>query len=167
LQQNDKYLTILVFGNKINKARFSTIMAKGKIIVIIALVALTGISLWLLFNQQEQEEEIKTGEATGSVLYIINKGEDDIKEYKLEIFQRSTVFSLLEKLAEKENFTIETSYYPGIGVFIESINGLKGGTDNKWWQYWVNASLGENAADKKEIKTGDVIEWKFENPLEF
>ncbi len=142
-------------------------MAKGKIVVIIALIALAGISLWLLFNQQEQKEEIETQEITGSVLYIINKGEGAIKEYELEILQGSTVFSLLEELAEKENFTIETSYYSGIGVFVESINGLEGGTDNKWWQYWVNEILGEVAADKKKIKTEDIIEWKFETPLEF
>jgi len=141
-------------------------MTKNKIIIVL-LIALASISLWLVFNQQEQKEEIKTQEITGSVLYIINKGGGELKEYKLEILQNSTVFSLLEELAEKENFEIEASFYPEVGVFVESINGLEGGTDNKWWQYWVNEILGEVAADKKKIKTGDIIEWKFEVPLDF
>ena len=141
-------------------------MTKNKIIIVL-LVVLAGISLWLIFSQQEPQKETETGEATGSVLYIINKGDGDIKQYKLEIFQNSTVFSLLEELAEKENLIIETSSYPEMGVLIESIDGLKGGADNKWWQYWINEVLGEVAADKKEAKAEDVIEWKFEVPLEF
>jgi len=51
-----------------------------------------------------------------------------------------------------------------MGVFIESINGVKNGTDGRYWQYWVNDKLGEVAADKKEIKGGDKIEWRFEVP---
>ena len=141
-------------------------MTKNKIIIVL-LVVLAGISLWLIFSQQEPQKETETGETTGSVLYIINKGDGNIKQYELEVFQNSTVFSLLEELAEKENLIIESSSYPEMGVFVESIDGLKGGADNKWWQYWINEVLGEVAADKKEAKAEDVIEWKFEVPLEF
>ena len=141
-------------------------MTKNKIIIVL-LIVLAGISLWLIFSQQEPQKETETGETTGSVLYIINKGDGNIKQYELEVFQNSTVFSLLEELAEKENLIIESSSYPEMGVFVESIDGLKGGADNKWWQYWVNEVLGEAAADKKEVKTEDVVEWKFEVPLEF
>lgn len=104
---------------------------------------------------------------TDGVLYIINRGEENISEYQIEISNNSTVFSLLEELAEKEDFETETSFYSEMGVFVESIDGFKGGTDNKWWQYWINGKLGEVAADKKQVKAKDVIEWKFEVPLEF
>jgi len=100
----------------------------------------------------------------GEVSYIINYGEGDIKEYQLDVSKNSTVFSLLEESARRENFKIETVSYPEMGIFVKSIGEAEGGTDNKWWQYWVNGNLSEVAADKKEIKAGDIIEWKFEVP---
>ncbi|MDI6602793.1 MAG: DUF4430 domain-containing protein [Patescibacteria group bacterium] len=100
----------------------------------------------------------------GEVLYLINRGEGNISQYQIEITDNSTVFSLLEELAERENFEIEMSFYPEMGVFVESINGLKNGTAGKFWQYWVNGELPMIAADKKRVKAGDIIEWKFISP---
>ena len=117
--------------------------------------------LWRIKSLPIEEAE------TGEVLYIINRGEENISEYQIEISDDSTVFSLLEELAEKEGFEIETAFYPEMGVFVESINGLKGGMNDKWWQYWVNGKLGEKAADKKQVKAKDIIEWKFEVPPRF
>lgn len=98
------------------------------------------------------------------ISYIINYGEGKIDEYQIDASDNSTVFSLLEELARRENFEIETVSYPEMGIFVKSIDRAEGGTDNKWWQYWINGNLGEVAADKKEIKAGDIIEWKFEVP---
>jgi hypothetical protein len=142
-----------------------------KNVITLILIVVAGIAFWFIWDLEERSQDrldkMETEEAAGKVLYIINKEEGDIKEYEPEIFDDSTVFSLLEELAEKENFIIETTSYPEMGIFVESIDGLKGGTDNKWWQYWINEKLGEVAADKKEVKTGDVIEWRFEVPPEF
>jgi hypothetical protein len=48
-----------------------------------------------------------------------------------------------------------------MGVFIESIDEVKNGTENKYWQYWVNGELPMVAADKYRVKSGDRVEWKF------
>lgn len=101
------------------------------------------------------------------VLYIIDNGEEKVSQYQIIPSENSTVFSLLNKLAETENFKIESTKYKEMGVFVESIAGLKGGTDNKWWQYFVNGKLGEVAADKKKVKEGDKIEWEFKIPPKF
>lgn len=95
------------------------------------------------------------------VSYIIDKGNQNINSYQISLSQNSTVFSLLEELAEKENFKVESKVYQEMGVFVESIDGVKNGTDNKYWQYWVNGELPMVAADKKEVKGGDKVEWKF------
>lgn len=96
------------------------------------------------------------------VTYIINKGvEGEINQYQIEIKEDSTVFTLLKELSERKDFDITFKEYD-IGVFIESIDGYKNGTDNKYWQYWINNMLGEVAADKKQVKNNDKIEWKFE-----
>jgi len=96
--------------------------------------------------------------------YRINKGEKEIENYQVTPKEGSTVFSLLEELAKREHFKVESTIYLGMGVFIESIDGVKNGTNGKYWQYWVNDKLGEVAADKKGIKGGDRVEWRFETP---
>jgi len=97
----------------------------------------------------------------GRVLYIIDFGEGNVKSYQITPSENSTVFSLLEELAKRENFQLEFTFYKDMGVFVESIGGFKNGTDNKFWQYWVNDELPMVAADKKEIKRNDKVEWKF------
>ena len=95
------------------------------------------------------------------VLYIIDKGNGNIHSYQISLPQNSTVFSLLEELAKRENLKVESKVYEGMGVFVESIDGVKNGTEKKYWQYWVNSELPPVAADKKEVKKGDKVEWKF------
>ena len=58
-------------------------------------------------------------------------------------------------------------YYKEMGVFVETIDAVKNGTEGKYWQYFVNDKLGEVAADKKTIKESDKIEWRFEVPPAF
>jgi hypothetical protein len=97
------------------------------------------------------------------VVYIIDKGNGIINSFKISPSQNSTVFSLLEELSQREKFKIEFTFYQGMGVLVENIDGVKNGTDNKYWQYWVNGELPMVAADKKEVEAGDRIEWKFES----
>jgi hypothetical protein len=104
-----------------------------------------------LLKQREQKK----------VLYLIDKGNDKINSYQIVPPQNSTVFSLLEELAQRENFKIEFTFYKDMGVLVKSIDGVENGTDNKYWQYWVNGELPMVAADKKEVKGDDKVEWKF------
>jgi len=106
--------------------------------------------------------ETKTREIVQEkVTYIIDKGEGNVNFYQITLSRKSTVFSLLEELSKEKNFPIEFKTYEGMGIFVESIAGIKNGTDNKYWQYWVNGELPMVAADKKEVKKGDKVEWKF------
>ncbi len=108
-------------------------------------------------NQVIPEEVVEKG-----VTYIINKGEGHVGKYQItKILEESTVFSLLEELAQGASFEIIVTQYD-IGIFIESIGGVQNKQDNKYWQYWVNDKLGEVAADKKKVQEGDKIEWRFE-----
>lgn len=97
------------------------------------------------------------------VTYIVDKGNGIINSFKISSSKNSTVFSLLEELSQREKFKIEFTTYQGMGVLVKSIDGVENGTDNKYWQYWVNGELPMVAADKKEVEAGDRIEWKFES----
>jgi 3-methyladenine DNA glycosylase Mpg len=96
------------------------------------------------------------------VSYKIIEGNGKIISSALIISKNSNVFSLLEALSRQENFKIESKEYKGMGVLVENIDGIKNGTDNKYWQYWINGELPMVSADKKEVKNGDKIEWKFD-----
>ena len=98
------------------------------------------------------------------IRYIINKGSGDPASYKAVLATgKETVFDMLKSLSGEKNFGLEYKYkYPQFGVFIESIAGIKNGTNGKYWQYYINDKLGEVAADKKQLKAGDKVEWRFE-----
>jgi len=125
---------------------------------------------FILFNKEISSlNQIETANITSiakqitqqKVFYTIDFGGGNVKSYRIVPKENSTVFSLLEELAKRENFRLEWKIYKDMGVFVESIDGIKNGTDNKYWQYWVNGELPMVAADKKEVKKGDKIEWKF------
>lgn len=99
-----------------------------------------------------------------NVSYNIVFGNGNMKSYEMVPPKNATVFSLLEELVERENFKIEFKIYEEMGVLVQSIDGVKNGQDNAYWQYWVNGALPPIAADKKEVVKGDRVEWKFAIP---
>ena len=139
-----------------------------KILLITGSVIFLGVILFLGSNFLDKVSPASLSEITqNKVLYIINKGNGEIDKYQIEISQDSTVFSLLETLSQREKFELNSTFCKEMGVFVETIGGVKNGTEGKYWQYFINDKLGEVAADKKTIKEGDKIEWRFEVPLDF
>ncbi len=146
-------------------------------IIILVAAGILAVTLNLTVTKNTVNEEIaiygeiqKTSQAAfrniaaNKALYIIDWGQGDRKSLRITVSPDSTVFSLLEEFSRKGNFGLATKDYPGMGVFVENIGEKKGGDGNRWWQYWVNDKLGEVAADKKQIKPGDKVEWRYEVP---
>ncbi|MCK5476048.1 MAG: DUF4430 domain-containing protein [Candidatus Pacebacteria bacterium] len=108
-------------------------------------------------NEDENNNVVEDFEKEISVSLKIISSENE-KKYKLDnISEESTVFDIL-----KESIEIEYNNNYSYGVFVESINGIKNGDDGKYWQYYINNTLGDVAADKKILKEGDNVEWRFE-----
>ena len=74
----------------------------------------------------------------------------------------ATVFDALSEVTTKHHIAIKIKQYD-FGVFIESINGKESGKDYAWL-YFVNGKAGYIAADKKTVKTGDTVEWRYMKP---
>ncbi|MDI6707658.1 MAG: DUF4430 domain-containing protein [Candidatus Thermoplasmatota archaeon] len=73
-----------------------------------------------------------------------------------------SVYGFLIEASMIGNFTIGSTYYEASrSVFVSSIAGVETGTNNKYWQYWVNGKYGEVGASKKRVYNNDVIEWRF------
>jgi hypothetical protein len=54
--------------------------------------------------------------------------------------------------------TKDSSY----GPYVDSINGVKGGTNGKYWTFYINGQKAQVGAGAYATKSGDNIEWKFE-----
>jgi len=76
---------------------------------------------------------------------------------------QGTVWSLLSAAAAACNFTFDAAYYQNFGEhLITSVQDVRNGAADKYWQYWCDGVYGDVGADQKRIGNGDVIEWRFE-----
>lgn len=90
---------------------------------------------------------------------IVIENEETRKEATVSA---KTAFEALQNLAKQENLDLKTKQYD-FGVFVEGIGGVEN-TKEKAWIYFINGKSAEVAADKYELKNGDIIEWKYIKP---
>lgn len=95
------------------------------------------------------------------VLLVIDNSEGTPRTFETEFNQGMTAFDLLRNKAEELNIVLETKSYD-FGIFIEAIGDKRNSQDEKYWLYYVNGEMPMVAADKKEIKPGNTVEFKFE-----
>lgn len=76
-----------------------------------------------------------------------------------------TAFSLLKRCSKEKEFTVDFTYYEQFdATLVNAINNAVGGTDGKYWQYYVNGELPNVGADKYIVSNGDILTWSFEVP---
>jgi len=117
--------------------------------VIILLIAIAIIAVAVVFYTKNTASKNKN-DAKTLISYSTSKNS-------------STVFDALTEYGKANNIEIKSSIDNRYGVFVESIGGIKNGDEGKYWQYYINNTLGDVAADKKAIGKNDVVEWRFEN----
>ncbi len=81
--------------------------------------------------------------------------------------QNGTVFGALETAASSANFTFKSEWYPNFGSHrVTEIAGVRDGTDNRYWQYYVNGVYMGTGADLAAVSDGDVVRWEFRSALQ-
>lgn len=122
------------------------------------------IGSWAIFSDRKptpkEETEIFEEIAEKKVFLVIDDGSENPIDFESQFYEGITAFDLLEEL----NLTLKTKTYD-VGIFIEAIGDKENGQDEKYWMYYVNGEMPMIAADKKEIKPGDKIEFKFEKSI--
>jgi hypothetical protein len=143
-------------------------MKTKNILVGIGIVIIIIVGGWIIFC--DKTRQIPFPESLGipqenlkkeMVSLVIDDGEGMPKNFEVQFYKGITAFDLLKKKAEELNMVLKTKTYD-IGIFIEAIGDKENGQDGKYWMYYVNGVLPMVAADKKEIKPGDKIEFRFE-----
>ena len=137
----------------------------------LALAALIGLLIGFGVGQWATEQIEKKGseELTSQIKseqasIMIDYGNGKIDVYT-DVIQEEheTLFEFTKNIAKKNNIAFEYKEYAGLGVLIEKVGTEKNGTEEKYWQYWVNNEYAQVGADVYEVQGDDIIEWKFVN----
>ena len=97
---------------------------------------------------------------TFTLILNLSSGQKSLKE---NFVAGTNLFDALKIATMREGIEMKFKEYPGMGVLVESIGSSKNGTGGKYWQFFVNGKYSNEGASSYEIKSGDVIEWKFSN----
>lgn len=101
-------------------------------------------------------------EAPKTVSLMLDYGDGTVKTFTdIQLKENETLFDVTKKIVEANIIAFDYDPPGQYGIFVKAIGGLNGGTDGKYWTYWVGNKMGEVAADQYKLKAGDVAEWKF------
>lgn len=64
------------------------------------------------------------------------------------------------ELLQENSIKIDYKEYD-FGVFVESINGIKG-DDKHFWAFYLNGEQAKTGADQTILQKGDKVEWRYE-----
>lgn len=81
--------------------------------------------------------------------------------YPVTVAQGGTVIDAMRALAASGAFTFTGREYPGLGFFVDSINGQVS-AGGKYWVFYVNGVSATVGAGATEVHAGDTIEWRYE-----
>lgn len=73
-----------------------------------------------------------------------------------------SVMDLLKAQVNDGSITALQTQDSSFGEYVESINGVVGGADGKYWLFYVNGEPAIVGASEYVTKSGDTIEWRFE-----
>jgi hypothetical protein len=139
----------------------------NNIYYVVAAVVIIGaallVSIATVKNSGQNQQENSTQNVSQKVFLTIDSGNGTVKNFSTDFRQNITAFDLLKEAAENMSFAIKTKTYD-IGIFIQAVNGTEGGTDGKYWIYYVNGQMANIGADKNYLKPQDKVEFKFEKP---
>ncbi len=142
------------------------------ILGIIGAIIIIGIGIWG-FSQNPASVTNNTNVSSANInanansaaqiqtsLQIDRQNGSTVKVFSVKMEKDSTALAQLQKAAADNNIPLEIKT-ESFGSYVDSLDGLKGGTDGKYWMYSVNGKTAEVGADQYKLAEGDVVEWKF------
>lgn len=114
--------------------------------------------------------QITKQETTSSDLAEIKPEDLQLTNYELKandypISSSTTVYNLMQLASadSRQPFLFETEDYGSMGLFINSINGLKNNPQTgEYWIYYINSESAKIGISNQIVKSGDVIKWRYE-----
>lgn len=127
-------------------------------------------------NQETIEKETSTPAQTETIpsqqtLESVSSPKDirsvytDISVYTVPVLSNTTVIAAMEAYAEVNlNFSFSGSEFPGLGLFVEEMGGLRNG-GGFYWTLFINNELSEKGASQMEVSPSDTVEWRYQKGI--
>ena len=147
------------------------------IAIIAAILAVAAASSYLLIRANKQMDLGPKLETTAEVSK--NETASGIQSDPKEIAEKRIVSIAIEneryqitaregtsaleamRAARDSGLAFDGKEFPGLGFFVESINGRRN-ADGYYWILYVNGTSSQTGASQTLLKNGDRIEWKYE-----
>lgn len=127
-------------------------MKKTTLIIIVSLIAITGV-LWLQNNQKQQPKtEVETN---NNQAVVYQKISNNSKQHN--VIKGETALELLKKT----NSVVTQG--EGENAFVTEINSVKTDSNKKeFWAFYINGKTASIGAGSYQLQNNDRIEWKIE-----
>ena len=136
---------ISFFKNQPRKAALITVFSFFSLLILVYLVRFT--------PKITQPRQLAEGGGLGLSVNKDNQPNESVS-YNCEAGKNA-----LELLRKKVADDLEVKTY-SFGSMVESINGFKGGTDNKYWLYFVDGKAATVSADTYRCQGSEPVEWR-------
>jgi hypothetical protein len=117
---------------------------KNKILILIFFFLIILLSTFYFLKNQVKEKS----------------SEPEIFSYQNPSKISTSVYDFMKDLQKKGELGFKEKDYPGMGKFIEEINGIKNGEKN--WIYYVNGKKATVGVSNYKLNEGDIVSWKYE-----
>ncbi|MBP9749347.1 MAG: DUF4430 domain-containing protein [Candidatus Pacebacteria bacterium] len=87
-----------------------------------------------------------------------------IDRVQVPVYGEGTVLEVMRAEQEKGSLTFEGTNYPGLGVFVETVQGVLPPKGNYWILY-INGAPATLGISYAIVQVGDVVEWRLEKDI--
>lgn len=123
-------------------------------------IAVAGAAYWSLYSASHTTlltTVTRQEQPTGATITLTAGS----STYTLPYAQDESVLEAMRSAASSGAFAFSGRDYPGLGFFVDSINGVRNANGVYWFLY-VNGTSSETGASQTLLHAGDVAEWRYE-----
>ena len=101
---------------------------------------------------------VDQGNQTANLADRLNNG--SITFDPVHVAPNVTAYRVMEALQLRENFTIDVTYYVGMGAFVHTIDGVSGADDwSTYWGFYHEGEMADVGASSFEITSDTNLSW--------
>ena len=138
-------------------------MNKKYILYALPIAALAGGLLLFAARSAERIERSPTqpsATTSAPVVHTVAFSVEGVR-YEVAVAPKTSVLAAMRTLASTTPFTFSSHDFPGLGAFVEDMNGKKN-ADGFYWILYVNNAQSPKGTSQTFISPGDTVEWRYE-----
>ncbi|PWB38352.1 MAG: hypothetical protein C3F02_04230 [Parcubacteria group bacterium] len=113
-------------------------------------------------NQVVNEQIAKEPTATINIDFVFNDQRTETVAYEYPANASYSLFAITKGALEQKSWAFEWKDYGELGILVTKIDNTANGTDNKYWQYYINGQMPQLSAIKYFPQASDKVKWVFQ-----